>query len=192
MNIPEHLRHLPTWKGLPVPYVNHWGTGEPTADWSIRFDRTLRQIAAFCADHLDGPADFTRQCVQRQRECALLGLCQVCKRTLDWPDRRLAVSSISTETVQIQDRRVPVLTEPWLCEDCASFAILVCPSLIRRGRHEDLHVVTMSGPEDCKLVLSSGWIEGPLEAATQAHPVAMWVKILLLNVDIQFSKEVRA
>lgn len=23
---PEHLAHLPTWRGLPVPYVNRWGT----------------------------------------------------------------------------------------------------------------------------------------------------------------------
>lgn len=189
--IPAHLKHLRTWKGLPVPYVNHWGVGEPTADWSIRYDRILGEIAAFRADHFDGPPDFTRQCVQRQRECALLGLCQVCRRKLDWSDRRLVVSSVSTETVHLGHRRVPVLAEPWLCEDCAAFAVSVCPSLIRRSRHEDLHVISDLQPTNCRQVLSSGWIEGPYEAATKENPVAMWVKIQLLDVDIQFAGQRR-
>lgn len=185
MRIPEHLTHLPQWRGLPVPYVNRWGDGEHDTDWSIRYDRNLGDIAAYMADQPGGPADFRHQCVQRQRECVLLGLCQVCRRPVPWPDRRVVVSSVSVETVDVEGQRVPVVTEPWLCPDCAEFATATCPALIRRGRDEDLTVVTLDAPTDCRIVVSHGWIEGRHEAATRANPVAMWAKILLLNVSVR-------
>jgi hypothetical protein len=182
MNIPEHLKGRPTERrGLVIPYINRRGTGEREDDWSIRFDRTLGRVAAFMADEPDAPPDFTHQCIQRQRECVLRGLCQVCERPLDWSDRRLVVSSVSIETVEVEGRRVPVLTEPWLCPGCARFAVQTCPALIRRSRDEGLCVVAVSKPADCRIVLSSGWLEGRYEAATKAHPVAMWAKILVLN-----------
>jgi hypothetical protein len=184
VKLPGHLRNLTVWRGLPVPYINRWGVGEPEADWSIRYDRNVREIAVYAADQPDGPADFTRQCIQRQRESVLGGLCQVCKRVLDWSDRRLVVSSVSVQTVQVAGRQVPVVTEPWLCPDCCEFATAVCPALIRRDRDEDLHVVEMTAPAGCRVVLSHGWIEGRYEAATKANPVAMWAKILLLNVAV--------
>lgn len=188
MIIPSHLAHLPTWRGLPVPYINWWGTVERTEDWYIRHDRVLGEVAAFRADQPDAPPDFTRQCIQRQRECVLLGLCQVCKRQLDWPDRNLVVSSVSVEQIDVGGRQVPVVYEPWLCPDCASFATLVCPALIRRRRDEDLHVVPVTSPGHCQIVRSHGWIEGRYEASTKAAPVAMWVKILLLGVEIRTAK----
>jgi hypothetical protein len=185
VKLPDHLAHLPLWRGLPVPYINRWGTVEPESGWTIRYDRNVREIAVYLADQPGGPPDFTRQCVQRQRECVLLGLCQVCKRALDWPDRRLVVSSVSVRTVEVEGHQVPVVTEPWLCPDCAEFATATCPALIRRGRDEDLHMVEVAKPEDCRLVLSRGWIEGRYEASTRANPVAMWAKILLLNVFVE-------
>lgn len=184
MITPTHMSGLPTWRGLSVPYINRLGTGEQPEDWSIRYDRNLGAVAAFMADQ-DGAPDFTRQCIQRQRECVLLGLCQVCRRALDWPDRRLVVSSVSVETVEVAGRWVPVVTEPWLCPECAEFATAVCPALIRRGRNEDLRVVNVYGPDGFRIVISRGWIEGRYEAATKAEPVAMWAKILLLNVDLR-------
>ncbi len=163
MNVPEHLRNLSVWRGLPVPYINRWGYEEREIDWGIRYDRNLGEVAAYMANQLGAPPDFRHQCIQRQRECVLLGRCQVCFRAVDWPDRRLVVSSVSVEMVEVQGRQVAVVTEPWLCPDCCKFATAVCPALIRRGR----------------------WIEGRYEAATKANPVAMWAKILLLNVAVQ-------
>jgi hypothetical protein len=184
--IPEHLAHLPQWRGLPVPYINRLGTAEERdCDWGIRYDRHLGEIAAVLADEPGGAPDFRHQCIQRQRECVLLGLCQVCKRALDWPDRRLVVSSVSVQAVDVEGRSVPVVTEPWLCPDCAEFASTTCPALIRRGHDEDLHVIEMSSPADCRIVLSRGWIEGRYETATKASSVAMWAKILLLNVAVR-------
>ena len=185
MNLPGHLAHLPLWRGLPVPYINRWGLGEPEHAWTIRYDRHVGEIGAYLADTPDGAPDFTRQCIQRQRECVMAGLRQVCRRAVAWPQRRLVVSSVSVQTVDVQGRRVPVVTEPWLCPDCAGFATAVCPALIRRGRDEDLHVVEMTSPSDCRVVLSRGWIEGRYEAATRANQVAMWAKILLLNVHLE-------
>jgi hypothetical protein len=182
--IPEHLSHRPTWRGLPVPYINRIGRVERPEDWTIRFDRKLGEVAAFLADEPDGDPDFTKQCIQRQRECVLSGLCQVCKRLVDWPDRALVVSSVSVEQVAVEGRQVPVVIEPWLCPDCVDFAVNICPALIRRHRDEDLHVVPVRSPHECQLVLSRGWIEGPYEAATKADPVAMWAKILLLDVSV--------
>jgi hypothetical protein len=184
VTVPEYLAHLPLWRGLPVPYINRWGVEEREVDWGIRYDRNLRAVAAYMDDQPNGPPDFRHQCIQRQRECVLLGLCQVCKRPVGWPDRRLVVSSVSVETVEVGGRRVPVVTEPWLCPDCAAFATATCPALIRRDRDEDLHVVEVTAPADCRIVLSSGWIEGRYEAATKANPVAMWAKILLLSVAV--------
>ena len=184
MNIPHHLRDRPTWRGLPVPYINRLGTAEHVEGWTIRFDRNLGEIAAFHADVPDAAPDFTHQCIQRQRECVLLGLCQVCKRPLDWPDRRLLLGSVSVERVYVEDMQVPVVTEPWLCPDCIWFAVGTCPALIRRNRTEYLHVVPVTSPDDCRIVISRGWIEGPYEESTRAHPVAMWAKILLLDLAV--------
>jgi hypothetical protein len=182
------MAHLATWRGLPVPYVNLIGVGEREADWHIRFDRNLGEIAAYRADHLDEAPDFRHQCIQRQRECVLLGFCQVCKRVVDWPDRQLVVSSVSVETVEVAGRHVPVVTEPWLCPDCAEFATAVCPALIRRHVDEDLHMVPVPAPSDCQIVLSRGWIEGRYEASTRERPVAMWAKIQLLNVTVKAAR----
>jgi hypothetical protein len=182
--IPAHLSHLPTWRGLPVPYINRLATDDREEDWSIRFDRTLGEVAAFMADQPGAAPDFTHQCIQRQRECALIGLCQVCKRYLGWPERRLVVSSVSVQHVDVEGRQAMVVTEPWLCRLCAEFATKVCPALIRRDRDEDLTVVEVTSSKDCRIVASYGWIEGRYEAATKAEPVAMWAKILLLNVAV--------
>lgn len=190
MKIPTHLAHLPTYRGLPAPYINRRGVGESDEDWSIRYDRHVGQIAAYMADRPSAAPDFTHQCIQRQRECVLRGLCQVCTAVLDWPDRRLVVSAVSTETVEVEGRWVTVVTEPWLCPDCARFAVDTCPALIRRSRGEDLTVVSVSSSAACRIVLSSGWIEGRYEAATRKHPVAMWAKILLLSVDVRVGRAV--
>jgi hypothetical protein len=38
--------------------------------------------------------------------------------------------------------------------------------------------------------VSTGWIDGPLEDETRRHPVAMWVKVALLKVQVRVGQEV--
>lgn len=186
-DIPDHLKDRPTDRvGRPIPYVNVIGKWEVAERWTIRFDRQLREVAAFYEDDPDGDPDFTHQSIQRSRECIHDGLCQVCARFIDWPDRKLVISAVSVKTINLTldehrgtKQRVPVVFEPWLCPDCASFASRICPELIRRQRDDDFHIVAVRSPDVCRLTLSHGWIEGPFEEATKANPVAMWANIML-------------
>lgn len=188
MKIPEHLRELRRdAHGRPVPWINVWGKGEDTERWTIRYDRSCKRVAAFLADLPDGEPDFTRQSPQRQRACMVYGLCQVCARPVDWSARHLVISSVSVEVIDLQATKVPAVTEPWLCPDCAVFAVRHCPALIRRKSAEDLLVVHVKGPDECQLVMSEGWIEGPYEQATRQSPVAMWAKVIAFNTQIQIT-----
>jgi len=177
---PAHLAHLRRDNvGRPVPYVNIIGAHDIPDRGHIAYDRHIGQIGAYYKDDPDGEPNFLRQSIQRQRECAYRGLCQVCARPVPWPDRALVISTVSVEAIDLHDRRVAVVTEPWLCPDCADFATRVCPALIRRRHDDDLTVLPVTSPDHCQLVLSRGWIEGPYEAATCASNVAMWCKVLL-------------
>lgn len=162
-----------------MPYINIWGVEERVERWGIRFDRNVRDVAAFYDDDLGGEPDFRHQNIQRQRECMTMGLCQVCARGVPWSDRSLVLSSVSVERVELYGRRVDVVTEPWLCPDCAEFATTVCPALIRRTSADDLTLVSVIGPDRCHLIVSTGYIDGPHEAATRKNNVAMWVKLTI-------------
>jgi hypothetical protein len=116
--------------------------------------------------------------MQRQRECMVKALCQVCARKLDWPDLRLAVAQSTTQTIRLGGE-VAAVTEPWLCPDCCDFATRICPELIRRRRTEALAVARVTGPDQFRFVQSVGWLEGRYEHATKKAPVDMWVKVLL-------------
>lgn len=180
MKAPAHLAHLRTDRaGRPVPYINVIGEHDVEERFSIRHDRAVGHIGLFYADDFTGEPNFLRQSPQRQRECMVRGLCQVCARPVPWPGRQLVVSSVSVETIDGPRGPVAVVTEPWLCPPCAAFATQVCPTLIRRRHGDDLTVVPVTGLEHCELVLSKGWVEGRYEAATRKHPVAMWVKVHL-------------
>lgn len=169
-------------RGLPVPYINLWG--EQTEDNTrIAFDLHVDRDAMFIDDAEDGP-NFLKQSPQRQRECMTMGLCQVCGRPVPWSRRNLVVSGISVDFVTVQGRQRAVLTEPWLDDRCAEIATKWCPGLIRRQHRDDLTVVPVRSQREAQLVISSGWIEGPLEAETKATPVAMWVKVILLGLEI--------
>jgi hypothetical protein len=177
---PAHLAHLATDRaGRPVPYINCIGTNTDPARWRVRYDRTIGRVAAWHDDQPGGEPNFLRQSIQRQRECMYSGLCQVCARPVPWPDRRLVVSTVSVQTIDWDRGFARVFTEPWLCPDCAAFATAVCPALIRRRSAGDFRLIEAGDPAGIQLVVSSGWIEGPYEAATRAAPVAMWVKAML-------------
>jgi hypothetical protein len=180
--VPRRLAHLRRdRRGLPVPFINNWGP-EDVDRLSVKFDRTVGRDALFLDDHDQEVPDFTRQNFQRQRLCVVDGLCQVCARPVPWSRRFLVVSDISIDVIDLDGERWVSLTEPWLDEECASIAVKRCPALVRRTRADNLSVVKVSSRRQAELVVSTGWVEGALESATRANPVAMWVKILLPRV----------
>jgi hypothetical protein len=63
----------------------------------------------------------------------------------------------------------------------AVLAVSRCPALIRRRRDENLHTVRVTSPRDVELVVSRGWVDGPLEVETRRVMPAMWVKLLLVG-----------
>lgn len=183
--LPAHLAHLRTdRRGLPVPYVNRWGTGEDFDRLTIDHDSSVDMPGVFYRDlDLDVP-DFMTQNMGRQRECMANGLCQVCGREVPWSRRFLVVAGLSVETIQLGHRRVPVVTEPWLDQKCAEFALKICPALIRRTRDEKLTLVPITSKRDVQLVVSTGWVEGPLEAESRRVLPAMWAKLALTSTRL--------
>jgi hypothetical protein len=177
--VPRRLAHLRRdRRGLPVPFVNNWGPEDP-ARYMVLPDRTVGRDALFLDDQDQTVPDFTRQNMQRQRLCTVDGLCQVCARPVPWSRRFLVISDISIDVIDLGGERWVSLTEPWLDEECAGIAVKRCPALVRRTHADNLSVVKVSSRRQVRLVVSTGWVEGPLEATTRANPVAMWVKILL-------------
>jgi hypothetical protein len=182
MKVPDRLRHLRTDRfGRPVPYVNRWGDSDDPSRYSIAYDPHVRRQAVFIADYGDTP-DFLHQSMQRQRECVMRGLCQVCARPVPWNRRLLVVSKISTEVVVENDVELRMITEPWLDPECAAFAIEKCPGLIRRRTAEDLVLVTADDPHRLQAVVSSGWLKGPLEEESRRVQPAFWCRIRILPV----------
>jgi hypothetical protein len=180
-----HLRR--DRRGLPIPYINLWGP-QTVDNTRVAYDQHIGRDAVFVDDVGDVP-DFTKQCPQRQRECMVDGLCQVCHRSVPWSRRYLVVASMSVEFVSIkgtwpQGPR-PVIFEPWLDQRCLDIALGLCPALIRRQREGQLTVHPVRSPRDVNLALSTGWIEGPLEQATKGAGVGMWVKAELRTLDIR-------
>lgn len=177
--IPTHLEHLDTWRGLPVPTINLRDHGdEPTPDRWHLVDHPYRPgVKAFAVDDVPGaPPNFKAKALQRQRAAVEEGRCQVCWLYLDWPDRRLAVHGGDLERPQVDDRRALVVTEPWLCPNCAEFARDTCPALIRANTKDQLFILEGLTPRTTRLVESRGWCDsfGPDVLA------AMWSKIELL------------
>lgn len=183
--IPPWLGHLRRdRRGIPVPYINLWGA-EDVDRLTIAHDQHVGRPGVFLDDAAELMPDFTRQNMGRQRECMMAGLCQVCARPVPWRRRLLVLASMSVETVEVDGRMQPVITEPWLDARCAEFALTHCPDLIRRGRDEKLDLVAITAREQTTMTVSTGWIEGPLQALSERVQPAMWVKVILRHVDIR-------
>jgi hypothetical protein len=178
-----HLRR--DRRGLPVPYINLWGEDWKTDNITVAYDPNVGREAVFVDDSAEPEPNFTRANPQRQRECWAAGLCQVCGRPVPWSRRNVVVSGISVEWKQVEGRQRAVISEPWLDDRCAHIATHWCPALIRRRRDEHLTVVPVRSKREAQLVVATGWVEGPLEAATKANPVALTCKLTLLTWDIQ-------
>lgn len=182
MKVPDWLAHLRRDdRGRPVPYVNRWGLDDDVARFTIEHDPVAGRPGVFYRD--DGPPDFLHQSPQRQREVTRLGWCQVCGRPVPWSRRFLVVSSISVESITVDDSMPPrpalALTEPWLDERCAEFAVTRCPGLIRRTRDSDIALLSITSQRQCSLVVSRGYLDGPLEAESRRVEPAMWAKIVV-------------
>ena len=188
-DVPPWLTHLRRdRRGIPVPTINTWGHESDVTRWRIAHDSHVGRPGVYFDDDPDAPPDFTHQNPGRQREAVLDGRCQVCWRDVPWSRRRLVIADLSVSWIDLPaapGRQVPVVTEPWLCERCATFAVRVCPALIRRTRDEHLTVVEVTSRRDVEIVISHGWIEGPLEEESRRVQPAMWVKILLLRHRIE-------
>jgi hypothetical protein len=189
------LKHLRTdRRGLPVPYVNAWGTHDLETEarrLAVRRDPWLGVDGVFLDDADQDVPDFTRQNMGRQREVMLRGLCQVCGRHVPWSRRWLVVAGMSVEVIDYEGRQVPVVFEPWLDRRCLDLALKYCPALIRRTREEELHPVEVTSKRQVLQFTSVGWVEGELEEQTKANPPAMWVKLALLHVPLTLVKAPR-
>jgi hypothetical protein len=176
------LAHLRTdRRGLPVPWVNAWGT-EVVERMAVRRDPWCARDAMYEDDEAETVPDFTRQSMQRQRESMLRGMCQVCARPVPWSRRWLVVTDVSVQPIRLDGRTVPVITEPWLCERCKDIAVSWCPALIRRTRADRLTAVPITSKRQVELVLSFGWLDG--QPQTKVNNPVMWVKVALLDTPI--------
>lgn len=180
MNVPAFLEHLRRdSKGRPVPWINVWGPDEEDRFYLQDDPNASGDLAVWQRELPGDQPDFTRQCLQRQRQAVRQGLCQVCGTPAPWP-RLLVWSQMSYETVTLLDgRRQLVITEPWLDTDCAAFALKRCPGLIRRRTAEDLSLIKVESIDQVELIVSRGWIDGPLEQLSKSAQPAMWAKIAI-------------
>lgn len=173
----DHLRR--DRRGLPVPYINAWGPERI----EVRPDPLVDgRMAAFHVDDYAAGPDFTKQATQRQRECMVKGLCQVCGLEVPWHARSLVVSSLSVDFRAIPGNpAAAVIHEPWLCMRCVRIATRWCPALIRRTDTTDLVVHPIRGPGDVIQTVAVGRVDGYAELG---HRIAMSVKQTLRTLRI--------
>jgi len=181
VRIPDFLSHLRVDDhGRPVPYINRWGQ-QRSELVSIQHDPWVHMPGVFYDDARETVPDFKAQNMGRQREIVARGLCQVCARQVPWSRRFLVISTMSVEEITLHGRRVAVVMEPWLDERCADFALTKCPGLIRKRRSDDLQLVQVR-QRDATLIVSTGYVDGPLEDESRRVQPAMWCKVALSNL----------
>lgn len=139
--LPEHLRGLPVYHGLPVPWVVIW-TAEQRAD--LQCGWTQQGLYAIGADQEHrfgmtllavpntplGEPVFTETHSRRQRMCMLGPRCQVCGTRLP---KGQPVPFILPHVADVQglyDHEGVTQTPP-VCEACLDAAPLWCPHLRR-------------------------------------------------------------
>lgn len=161
-------------KDRPVPYINIWAGEMPEETWQMIYDPYINKVGiAVPSDKRGvGDPDFTRQAPDRQRSCMVGHRCQICfTKDAPW----LVVSdSVGSRTIMFEMQPKLVFTEPWMCKDCALFAIETCPALIRRLADDDL---MLCRPTEYGWGYSSGWMEGPLQERSQKEMPAMWAEL---------------
>lgn len=166
--IPAHLDHLPRWKGLPVPFINIWSDEADEHAITHGPDATVMMDGWYTTGQQGvGVPDFTAQCPQRQRLCAVYGLCQVCRGRLDDRERNLIL--LGTKTRIVDGRERPLVGEPFICDGCLDYVLNICPG-VRRSSPRVLRVTSW------QLSVETQWHDdyGP------DIPAAMWVNVIPL------------
>lgn len=153
--MPEGIQSLPRLSGgLAVPHITSWSS-EGTE--TLRADPLLDAVgwagvAFFASGALgQGAPTFGEINAARQRRAMLRFRCQICDvalggpprenfplwlvdlRAPDPPGKQVALDGRGP-IVDIAGATGPVIYEPWVCEPCLEYSLLVCPSLIRQ-RH---------------------------------------------------------
>lgn len=185
MKIPGHLQDRPRWNNLPVPYINAVGVELDEQQWTPKWDNNVRQPAWFTAPNPArfGPADFTKQCLQRQREVTVRGLCQVCAHPVPH-DRRLLLlfdgsyqqAMLDGYSLTANGRPIVAVSEPWICHRCLPYVLTTCPGVRRRRDEAQVWELTR-----WEVILSTGWHD------THGRSVvaAMWAKVVPQVYDIR-------
>lgn len=122
--MPPHVAHLPrNTAGHPIPGNISWH--EADDDGSILLtsnDELGRHITCPCAPGRGTPA-FGEQCPVRQREFMVQRLCGLCTKGIDMME----------QVVFVGETDAPHYLEPPLHQDCAAYALQVCPRLHAAG-----------------------------------------------------------
>lgn len=125
MNIPAHLKDNQTHGGLPVPRV--------VATTKGRSVLVPTGLTGFPSTHLtawephNSVPDFGKYDDAKQRECVTRKLCHVC-----WRDPAfLLVCSPKpvNQWIQYKGKELPMVVQPWVCDDCLRVASAMCPPL---------------------------------------------------------------
>ena len=74
-----------------------------------------------------------------------------------------------------------------------AFAALHRPGLLPPGgpihaagsHDEELTLLAVPPPGDRELIVSTGWVEGPLEEETRARPAALWGLVRLKRIELR-------
>jgi hypothetical protein len=200
---------LRTEGGLPVPHVAAWSSEETDR---LERDPYLARLgyyqpAVFCGGGQGiGRAILGEMTPERQRRAMLDRRCQVCDVELGerrrpnppwrWPlwladirifgtDERGDVGNdIGGQTIVVRRRRVPLVLEPWSCEDCLAYAIQVCPGLISRRtggtrRRPPLRLLRVRHAEPV-IVTSRISGDGPVAGQT----AATYAKMAVVDADV--------
>ena len=162
--IPDCMGELPrTPGGAPVPYTAAWSSEEGGV--KIEPDPLLirhlgeRSPAVWQAQGGigEGAPKLAKMDAARQRWCTVLRACQVCTQPADrdggghgssWlVDMRStqafdpSVASPDGQRFTLPDgRRVPLIRDPWICEDCLEFSLRACGGLKARRQAQTLRL----------------------------------------------------
>lgn len=200
---------LTTEGGLPVPHVAAWSSERTER---VSRDIHLTRLgwngpATFSSGGQgEGRAVLGEMEPARQRRAVLDRRCQVCDLELGerhrpnppwrqplWltdirvkgnDDEGSVGNDLAGQTIRVGRRIVPLIFEPWCCEDCLAYAIQVCPGLISRragGTHRrpPLRLLRVRKAEP---VVVRGRIEGDGPVAGQI--AATYVKLAVVDADV--------
>jgi hypothetical protein len=136
--IPDHLWHLPTYHGLPVPWVAIWSDekAEPIGARPLGPDGGIVATGPnvemrfgmiwVATNKRTGTPVFGEVNSQRQRRCMLGPRCQVCGARIDGPPVWL-IPDLEEHGPVWRERRWTVT--PPVCVLCADTSLLWCPHL---------------------------------------------------------------